>query len=83
MAWVMPRRVVDLLACWRGIWGNHQIAAIWKMVPLCLIWCIWLQRNDRYFKDRERSLGGLRDLFFPTLFLWASAIGMGPAFITS
>lgn len=36
MAWVMPKRVVDLFACWRGLRGNLQIGAVWNMIPLCL-----------------------------------------------
>lgn len=42
IAWVMmPKRVVRLLARWRGIQGNRQIVIIWKIVPPCLMWCIW------------------------------------------
>lgn len=26
--WVMPRRVIDLLACWQGGFGHHQCVAI-------------------------------------------------------
>uniref|UniRef100_A0A2N9EY67 Anaphase-promoting complex subunit 5 n=1 Tax=Fagus sylvatica TaxID=28930 RepID=A0A2N9EY67_FAGSY len=37
MDWVMPRRVVDLLACWQGKLGKHQNIEIWKAIPHCLI----------------------------------------------
>jgi hypothetical protein len=32
MSWVMPKRVIDLFACW---WksGRPRSAAVWKMVP--------------------------------------------------
>lgn len=40
VAWVMPRKVVDLLARWKGLLGNCQIAALWKMISLCLMWCL-------------------------------------------
>lgn len=33
----MPRRVVDLLASRRRIYGSPQIVAVWKMVPICFI----------------------------------------------
>jgi len=26
---------------------------VWKMVPCCLLWCLWRERNDRQFKDKE------------------------------
>jgi len=28
IAWVMPKHVVDFLACWKGFEGSHRIAAI-------------------------------------------------------
>ncbi|KAG2677430.1 hypothetical protein I3843_12G099400 [Carya illinoinensis] len=76
LAWVMPRKVIDLLACWRVIRGKGQIADIWKMVPLCLMRCTWNERNNRCFERKERSPGGFRDFFYHTLVLWASSILM-------
>lgn len=35
---MMPRRVVDLFACCRGLMGNSLYAAVWNMIPLCLAW---------------------------------------------
>jgi hypothetical protein len=37
LAWVMPNRVVDLFACWRGLGGSPQSTTVWKMVPSCLL----------------------------------------------
>jgi len=51
-SWVMPRRLFDLFACW---WksGRPRSAAIWKMVPICIFWCVWKERNLRCFEDLE------------------------------
>ena len=45
--WVMPRRVVDMFACWQGSLGLHQNIVIWKAIPYCVMWCIWRERNVR------------------------------------
>ena len=74
VAWVMPMRVVDLLGCWRKMQGCHQVAAMWKMIPLCIMWCIWMERNVRCFEDKERTLAELKNFFFHTLLSWLSAI---------
>lgn len=37
LTWVMPRRIVDLFTCWRGLFGSPLSVAIWKMVPSCLL----------------------------------------------
>lgn len=34
------------------------------MIPLRLMWCLWLERNSRCFEDKERSLGNLSFSFF-------------------
>jgi hypothetical protein len=72
LAWAMPRRVVNLLQCW---WsgGRARSAVVWKMVPLCIMWCLWSERNERFFEDSERSLEDLLHFFFITLFTWATA----------
>jgi hypothetical protein len=45
VCWVMPKRVEDLLACWAGRFGKGEAASIWKIIPHCLMWNIWCERN--------------------------------------
>jgi hypothetical protein len=63
LSWVMPLRVIELFECW---WtgGRSNSAVVWKMVPLCLMWCLWRERNDRSFEDQERTLEELKSFFF-------------------
>jgi len=72
MSWVMPRRVIDLFACWWSV-GRLRSAAVWKMVPTCIFWTIWREMNNRSFEDLERSLEDIIYSFFHTLFLWIAA----------
>ena len=74
LAWVMPESVVDILACWTFIRGGHQIKEIWKMIPICIMWCLWQERNERTFEDKERSMEELKIFFFRTLCTWAIAV---------
>jgi nitrogen fixation-related uncharacterized protein len=68
----MPRRVIDLFACW---WpsGRPMSAAIWKMVSICLFWCLWKERKNRCFEDLERALEDILASFFHTLYRWIVA----------
>ena len=43
--WVMPLSVVGLFACWQGHFGRLRNGVIWKIVPSCLMWCIWKERG--------------------------------------
>lgn len=69
LSWVMPMRVLDLFACWMTS-GRPRSAAIWKMVPTCIIWCVWNERNNRCFKNLERSLEDILTSFLHALYLW-------------
>ena len=63
VSWVMLQSVVGLLACWLGQFGCHQNGNIWRIIPHCLMWCLWKKRNSRCFDDIERSIPDLK-LFF-------------------
>ena len=74
----MPRKVVDLLACWRGSFGRHRHSGIWMCIPHCLMWCIWRERNARSFEGCERILLDLKMLILKTLAEWVSVSGCFP-----
>jgi hypothetical protein len=58
--WAMPRDVVDLLTCWNGSLGKSKACKIWKMIPHCLMWCLWCERNARTFNGKEKSIPALK-----------------------
>ena len=70
--WVMPKFVIELLACWQGLFGCHHNGYIRIIVPHCLMWCIWKERNSRCCEDSERSMPDLKLFFFRTLLDWLS-----------
>ena len=51
----MPGSVKDLLFCWFHWLGKHS-SDIWDLVPGCLMWTIWPERNRRAFEDEEKSV---------------------------
>ena len=76
LCWVMPEAVMDLLTCWTNFQMHTcpQVAVAWKMLPLCIMWCIWWERNERCFNDRERNRDAFWKFFISTLISWFSAI---------
>ena len=70
ISWVMPQSVLGLLVCWQGRFGLHRNGYIWSIVPHCLMWCLWRERNSSYFEDIERSISDLKLFFFRTLLDW-------------
>ena len=59
--WVRPRSVAGLLSCWHQWLRNHN-SDIWNLVPGCLIWIVWLERNRCSFEDNEKTLDELKVL---------------------
>ena len=47
--WAMPRRVVDLLECWKGGFGLHCAADLWGAICLCVMWALWQEQKLAYF----------------------------------
>jgi hypothetical protein len=72
LSWAMPLRVVDLFTCW---WtgGRTRSVVVWKMVPSCLLWCLWREQNDRHFEDKEMTIEELCTFILFCLFSWTAA----------
>ena len=71
----------DALSCaaslgWlAGQFWRYSEYGCWRMVPHCVMWCLWRERNARHFEDSERSIVDLKLLFFQTLYGWVNSLG--------
>ena len=70
ISWVPSFMVRDFLFSWWNWLGKHS-SSIWNLVSLCLMWCIWKERNRRTFEDLDRYENQLLALFSGSLFDWA------------
>ena len=68
--WVMPGSVVELLFSWYH-WIGKYISDIWDLVPGCLMWTVWFERNWRSFEDEEKTVAQLLEFCQLTLFDWS------------
>jgi len=53
--------------------GNRLALHLWRMAPLCLMWCLWRERNARTFDNCENGLLNLKKLVLQTLYSWRVA----------
>ena len=65
--WVMLQRVLDLLFGWRN-WFGKLHSNIWNLVPLCLMWTLWRERNSRTFEEKSSTPDQLLEVFVNSLF---------------
>ena len=59
-----------------GIGIGKHLSSIWNLVPLCLMWCLWRERNRRTFEDLDSSDDQLLASFSDSLFDWSRAWGL-------
>ena len=59
LMWVMPQKVIDLLVCWKGLFGRHQIGDIWDTIPLWLMWLF----GEKTIAGLVKDLNELRQSF--------------------
>jgi hypothetical protein len=65
---------MDLLFECRNWFGKHS-SDIWNLVPPCLMWTVWRERNSRTFDDVWSLLDHLLGTFVNSLFDWATTWG--------
>ena len=64
--WVMPGFVESLVFCW-SYWLGKFNSDIWNIVLGYLMWIVWIERNQRSFKAKEKLLVQLQALCQKTL----------------
>ncbi|KAL0006957.1 hypothetical protein SO802_008459 [Lithocarpus litseifolius] len=72
---VWNKILTDTLLGWWN-WPGKLSSRIWNLAPLCLMWCLWKERNGRTFEDMESSDDQLLASFSGTLFDWSRAWGL-------
>ena len=78
--WVMPHKVIELFESWQGKFRRHRNIDFWRLVPHCLMWCIWSKRNARCFGGCERSLLEIKSFFLLTILIWSVALSHSSCF---
>ena len=76
----MPHKVIELFESWQGKFGRHRNIDFWRLVPHCLIWCIWHERNARSFEGCEHSTLEIKYFFLQTLLEWSVALSHSSCF---
>ena len=87
LSWVTPSSIPDFLFGWWNWLGKHS-SQIWNLVPLCILWCIWKERNRWTFEDLDSSGDQMLASFSGTLFYWSWTSGLTtsdslPSFLSS
>lgn len=62
--WVLHSSIKRNLLSWHGAFVSKQREKAWRVAPLCLIWTLWKEINERVVNDIEWSDPALKQFFF-------------------
>ncbi|WMV45978.1 hypothetical protein MTR67_039363 [Solanum verrucosum] len=74
--WTMPEHTADLLSCWIRRGGSTSQKAWWRIIPNCIWWTIWKERNSRNFEDRSNSIQKVRWDCIASFYFWCKEKGL-------
>lgn len=60
--WVSPGSVEGLLLSWIGTKMKKKMLAVWKALPIAVLWSVWRSRNDCVFNKVQPDWIALEDL---------------------
>ncbi|WMV13212.1 hypothetical protein MTR67_006597 [Solanum verrucosum] len=70
ISWSMPGSIKEALACWNRDGNQSGHRERWKIVPACIWWTIWLERNQRCFEDKSCSMEKMKLKCLALFYFW-------------
>ena len=55
-AWAMPNKITHLLYSWGEVGVGAADRDRWRIVPACIWWTVWKERNARCFESKNCDL---------------------------
>ncbi|XP_015161001.1 uncharacterized protein [Solanum tuberosum] len=68
--WSMAEHTTDLLSCWIRRGGSKTHKKWWRIIPHCIWWTIWRERNGRNFDDRFNNIQKIKESCITTFYFW-------------
>ncbi|WMV09108.1 hypothetical protein MTR67_002493 [Solanum verrucosum] len=72
----MPEHTADLLSCWIRRGGSKSQKAWWRIIPHCIWWTVWKERNSRNFEDRSNYIQKVRWDCIASFYFWCKEKGL-------
>ncbi|CAA2986650.1 nuclear pore complex NUP93A-like [Olea europaea subsp. europaea] len=67
----------ELKACKRKL-CEKDIKLVWNLIPGCIAWCVWRERNNHCFKDQTKTTAQIKEMYYLTLYNWFNAAAKNP-----
>ncbi|WMV25665.1 hypothetical protein MTR67_019050 [Solanum verrucosum] len=70
ITWVKPRNIVQLLNCWINIGTTTIKEERWRIVPACIWWTVWKERDQRCFEGKKNNLQNFKMNCIALYYFW-------------
>jgi len=70
----MPGKVIDTLKSWEETGLQAKDRTRWRIIPACIWWTIWKERNSRCFENVENGVQKIKLNFILLLCFWCNQI---------
>ncbi|WMV37870.1 hypothetical protein MTR67_031255 [Solanum verrucosum] len=68
--WTMPEHTADLWSSWIRRGGSKSQKAWLRIIPYCIWWTFWKERNSRNFEDRSNSIEKVKGNCIVSFYFW-------------
>ncbi|WMV11609.1 hypothetical protein MTR67_004994, partial [Solanum verrucosum] len=75
-SWTMPEHTADLLSCWMKRGGSKSQKKWWRIIPQCIWWTVWRERNGRCYEDRSNSIQKVKWNCIISFYFWCKEVGL-------
>ncbi|WMV29123.1 hypothetical protein MTR67_022508 [Solanum verrucosum] len=75
--WSMPEHTADLLSCWIRRGGSKTQKKWWRIIPHCIWWTIWKERNQRCFEGKQNNIQKIKTNFLGLYYFWCKQVVIG------
>uniref|UniRef100_A0A0V0IE94 Putative ovule protein n=1 Tax=Solanum chacoense TaxID=4108 RepID=A0A0V0IE94_SOLCH len=72
--WVKPGRIKEVLKCWNRDGNAGRKEERWKMVPSCIWWTVWLERNQRCHEGKQSNIQRFKLKCLALYYFWCKQV---------
>ncbi|WMV56231.1 hypothetical protein MTR67_049616 [Solanum verrucosum] len=74
ITWVKPGRIKEVLKCWNRDGNAGRKEERWKMVPSCIWWTVWLERNQRCHEGKQSNIQRFKLKCLALYYFWCKQV---------
>ncbi|XP_038688389.1 uncharacterized protein LOC119987530 [Tripterygium wilfordii] len=73
ISWVTNSSVDKELLAWKGVSRDKRLGSFIQLIPISVMWMLWLERNNRVFKSKDSSIDTFLVTWFDCLRFWGTS----------